>query len=287
MPEPEDSETSPPQRREADGPPTVQEAPPRWPSTAAKPAQGRWPGKPVEPSSCLIVGRARGRAAASAAWCIVVVARPARARHVRREPAHGRCSVRGRWAARARPTRHRARRGLAPLVARSSGLRPLEQTVDVDAGQEPPVPHRARSLKPEAPARDAAEERPSRPGRQRAAAAHRHTPVEPRRRRAKTPESLRSRRPSHRRRRRSPPSSIGEEGADIIVDGKSVGKMPNAKARDLEIGKTYKFTGRSARATRRSRRVQSDGNPEVQGRGRAGGRSRRLGAKPNPAPAEP
>ncbi len=39
---------------------------------------------------------------------------------------------------------------------------------------------------------------------------------------------------------------VGDSGAEIQVEGKSVGQTPNAKASNLAIGKTYKFVARRA-----------------------------------------
>jgi len=56
---------------------------------------------------------------------------------------------------------------------------------------------------------------------------------------------------------------VGDSGAEIQVDGKSVGQTPNAKAANLAIGKTYKFVAKRAGYKPFSGQFESDGSPEV------------------------
>ncbi|NNB88981.1 protein kinase [Corallococcus exiguus] len=55
----------------------------------------------------------------------------------------------------------------------------------------------------------------------------------------------------------------GQEGAEITVDGKSLGKLPGAKLGDLEVGKKYTFTAKRAGFKPFSGDFTSSGNTEV------------------------
>ncbi|MFB1483772.1 protein kinase [Corallococcus sp. RDP092CA] len=55
----------------------------------------------------------------------------------------------------------------------------------------------------------------------------------------------------------------GQEGAEISVDGKSLGKLPGAKLGDLEIGKKYTFTAKRAGFKPYSGDFTSNGDTEV------------------------
>jgi hypothetical protein len=55
----------------------------------------------------------------------------------------------------------------------------------------------------------------------------------------------------------------GDSGAEIQVDGKSVGQTPNAKAQNLAIGKTYKFVARRSGYKPYTGEFSYDGNPEL------------------------
>ncbi|QAT84168.1 serine/threonine protein kinase [Corallococcus coralloides] len=55
----------------------------------------------------------------------------------------------------------------------------------------------------------------------------------------------------------------GQEGAEISVDGKSLGKLPGAKLGDLEMGKKYTFTAKRSGFKPFSGDFTSDGNAEV------------------------
>ncbi|NPC71432.1 serine/threonine-protein kinase [Corallococcus exiguus] len=55
----------------------------------------------------------------------------------------------------------------------------------------------------------------------------------------------------------------GQEGAEITVDGKSLGKLPGAKLGDLEMGKKYTFTAKRAGFKPFSGDFTSSGNTEV------------------------
>ncbi|RKG83571.1 PEGA domain-containing protein [Corallococcus sp. CA049B] len=55
----------------------------------------------------------------------------------------------------------------------------------------------------------------------------------------------------------------GQEGAEISVDGKSLGKLPGAKLGDLEMGKKYTFTAKRSGFKPFSGDFTSNGNTEV------------------------
>ncbi|WP_257462371.1 serine/threonine-protein kinase [Archangium lipolyticum] len=56
---------------------------------------------------------------------------------------------------------------------------------------------------------------------------------------------------------------VGEAGAEIEVDGKRVGKTPDAKLSDLSIGKSYSFTVKRAGYKPFSSKFRSEGETEV------------------------
>ncbi len=56
----------------------------------------------------------------------------------------------------------------------------------------------------------------------------------------------------------------GDSGAEIVVDGKSIGKTPGARLADLKVGKTYKFKAKRAGYKTYSGEFSSDGEPEVE-----------------------
>ncbi|QRO01156.1 protein kinase [Archangium violaceum] len=56
---------------------------------------------------------------------------------------------------------------------------------------------------------------------------------------------------------------VGEAGAEIEVDGKRVGKTPDAKLNDLAIGKNYSFTVKRAGYKPFSSKFRSEGETEV------------------------
>ncbi|KFE66604.1 serine/threonine protein kinase [Hyalangium minutum] len=56
---------------------------------------------------------------------------------------------------------------------------------------------------------------------------------------------------------------VGNSGAEIQVDGKSVGQTPNAKAANLAIGKTYRFVAKRAGYKTFTGEFEGDGSSEV------------------------
>jgi serine/threonine protein kinase len=54
----------------------------------------------------------------------------------------------------------------------------------------------------------------------------------------------------------------GEDGAEVSLDGKSLGRTPGARARDLEVGKTYKFSVKLAGYKLFRGRFTPDGSSE-------------------------
>lgn len=56
---------------------------------------------------------------------------------------------------------------------------------------------------------------------------------------------------------------VGEDGAEIKVDGKSAGQTPNAKLANLSIGKTYKFVASRAGYKPYAGEFKSDGDSEL------------------------
>jgi hypothetical protein len=57
---------------------------------------------------------------------------------------------------------------------------------------------------------------------------------------------------------------VGEAGAEVEVDGKRVGTMPNVKVADLSIGKTYAFSVKRAGYKTFSGKIRSKGETEVE-----------------------
>ncbi|ADO73320.1 serine/threonine protein kinase [Stigmatella aurantiaca] len=120
------------------------------------------------------------------------------------------------------------------VVARASGYQRKEMMVKILAGQKPlPVLLKLQ--------REAEEKRPP------AEIAQKPDPV------PAPPPTVGDPPPSKPAVPQEPPKPptfqvvfVGNKGAEIVVDGKSAGQTPNAKAADLVAGKTYKFVAKLA-----------------------------------------
>jgi serine/threonine protein kinase len=148
------------------------------------------------------------------------------------------------------PGEHRVRAG-------ADGFEPLEMPVTITAGQKPqPVVLKLRR-EGAAGSGESPQKPPPEPGQ--AAGTPEKPPPEPV---ANTqPETTKPPEPA------APKTFVavfvGEAGAEIQLDGKSVGQTPNAKAANLAIGKTYKFVARRAGYKPYTGEIEYDGKPEL------------------------
>ncbi len=173
--------------------------------------------------------------------------------------------------------------GAHRVLAAAPGFKVLEQTVNVTEGQAPQAV--TLTLQPEAPpAEPAPAKPPTEPGEVAAAPGNTEPPKDPQATEAvakapeTTPEPPKPTEPE-------PPKTFvavfaGESGAEIQVDGKTVGQTPNAKLADLSIDKTYKFVARRAGYKPYSGEFKYGGAPELTV-------EFELEKEPPPKPAEP
>ncbi|MDC0708928.1 protein kinase [Stigmatella sp. ncwal1] len=139
------------------------------------------------------------------------------------------------------------------VVARAPGFQRKEMTVKILAGQKPqPVLLKLQ--------RESEEKRPPVEVAQK--------PPEPGSARPSTAEAPPPSKPVAPQEPPKPPTFqavfVGNKGAEILVDGKSAGQTPNAKAADLVAGKTYKFVARLAGYKPFSGEFEYEGQPEQQ-----------------------
>ncbi|MFL5322571.1 MAG: PEGA domain-containing protein, partial [Myxococcaceae bacterium] len=90
---------------------------------------------------------------------------------------------------------------------------------------------------------------------------------------AKTPDEVAQKTPDTQKtppKENTPPAPTvfsakfsGDDGVEISLDGKSIGKTPNAKASELKIGKSYTWTGKRAGFKPASGTVSYSGDPVV------------------------
>ena len=148
------------------------------------------------------------------------------------------------------------------VVAAADGFVPLEQMVNVVESKNPmPV---ALKLKPEgsaAPTEEPPSEKPSEQDKVADGSQDAQPKNPPPDTATKDPETPKPTQPEK-------PKTfvavfVGDSGAEIQVDGKSVGQTPNAKAANLAIGKTYKFVAKRAGYKPFAGQFESDGSPEV------------------------
>jgi serine/threonine protein kinase len=150
------------------------------------------------------------------------------------------------------------------VMAAADGFEVLETTVTITAGQKPqPMPLKLkRSGGSEPPPDKAPDETPKPPDKP--VTATKPPDSEPV---AKNPDAPKEPVPP----KPTPPEPpktfvavfVGEDGADIKVDGKSAGKTPNAKLPNLSIGKTYKFVASRAGYKPYSGEFKSEGDSEL------------------------
>jgi eukaryotic-like serine/threonine-protein kinase len=140
------------------------------------------------------------------------------------------------------------------VVAAADGFVPLEQMVNVVESKNPtPI---ALKLKPESGAGTTEEPQPDTQPSEPDKVAQGSQDAQP-----KNPETPKPTEPEK-------PKTfvavfVGDSGAEIQVDGKTIGQTPSAKAANLAIGKTYKFVARRAGYKPFSGEFEYDGSPEV------------------------
>ncbi|WP_224249300.1 serine/threonine protein kinase [Hyalangium gracile] len=155
------------------------------------------------------------------------------------------------------------------VFAGADGFAPLEQTITVVEGQKPlPV---VLKLKPEGNAgtdeQPPPDKQPSEPDKVAGGDSTETPPKDP-----ANPDAV-AKNPDTPKDSPKPPEPekpktfaavfVGDTGAEIQVDGKSVGQTPNAKAANLAIGKTYKFVARRSGYKPFTGEFEYDGSPEV------------------------
>jgi serine/threonine protein kinase len=149
--------------------------------------------------------------------------------------------------------------GQHKLVAAAEGYLPHEQAVNVTEGKNP-VPVVVK-LKPEGAATpEDPDKQPDEPGKDPGEA--QDPPKNPPETVAKPPETPKPDEPD--KPKTFAAVFLGDEGAEILVEGKPVGQTPDAKAQNLAVGKTYKFVARRAGYKPFTGEFKYDGNPEVE-----------------------
>ncbi|HVG59668.1 MAG TPA: serine/threonine-protein kinase [Hyalangium sp.] len=147
--------------------------------------------------------------------------------------------------------------GQHKLVAAAEGFLPQERAVNVTDGKNPLMV--ALKLSPEGAATaEDPDKQPDEPGKDPGEA--QDPPKNPPETVAKPPDTPKPDEPD------APKTFaavfLGDEGAEILVDGKPVGQTPDAKAQNLAVGKTYKFVARRAGYKPFAGEFKYDGNPE-------------------------
>jgi len=150
------------------------------------------------------------------------------------------------------------------VMAAADGFEVLETTVTITEGQKPqPMPLKLkRSGGGETPTEKEPDETPTPPDKpETPAKGPGSAPV------AKNPDATKDPAPS---KPTTPEPAktfvavfVGEDGAEIKVDGKPAGKTPNAKLANLSIGKTYKFVASRAGYKPYSGEFKSNGDSEL------------------------
>ncbi|MBN1207238.1 MAG: protein kinase [Myxococcaceae bacterium] len=150
------------------------------------------------------------------------------------------------------------------VVAGAPGFEPLEMPVTITAGQKPqPV---VLKLRPEGAA--AAGGSPQKPPSEPDSAGATGTTEEPPKKDPPSPDPVAANPDTQKPPEPEAPKTfmavfVGEAGAEIQLDGKSVGQTPNAKAANLAIGKTYKFVARRAGYKPYTGEFEYEGDPEL------------------------
>jgi hypothetical protein len=151
------------------------------------------------------------------------------------------------------------------VTASADGFERLETTITITAGQKPqPMPLKLkRSGGGEPPPEKGPGETPQEPDKPETAAKD-PAPAAPV---AKNPDATKEPVPPKPATPEPPKTFVavfmGDEGAEIKVDGKSAGRTPNAKLANLSIGKTYKFVASRAGYKPYSGEFKSDGDSEL------------------------
>jgi serine/threonine protein kinase len=167
--------------------------------------------------------------------------------------------------------------GQHQVTASAPGFKPRQETVTVVAGQTPVVALKLEPLSKAAARNEPAQEEPKAPVAE--------TPKEPANEEKQPAETPREEepavavndpkpeepKPTEEPKPEEPAKPekftalfAGESGVEIVVDGKSVGKTPNARLADLKVGKTYRFTAKRAGFKPFSGKFSSSGEPEVE-----------------------
>jgi serine/threonine protein kinase len=174
--------------------------------------------------------------------------------------------------------------GSHKVMAAADGFEVLETTVDIKAGQKPqpmtlklkrsgggePPPDKEPTEEPDRPEAPPKEPAPAEP----VANKNPETPKEPPPPRPEPPKTFVA-------------VFVGDEGADIKVDGKSVGQTPKAKLSNLAIGKTYKFVASRAGYKPYAGEFKSDGDTELTVEFTLEKEATKVAEPPKPAPPKP
>ncbi|NOJ97114.1 protein kinase [Corallococcus coralloides] len=145
--------------------------------------------------------------------------------------------------------------GIHSVTASAPGYQPVTQQIEVTAGQAAaPI---LLSLRSDSPTPKPQEPKPPEPPPTAPPVVVDNTPP------PTTPET-----PPEKPVEPTAPTTFtalfeGQEGAEISVDGKSLGKLPGAKLGDLEMGKKYTFTAKRSGFKPFSGDFTSNGNTEV------------------------
>jgi serine/threonine protein kinase len=182
--------------------------------------------------------------------------------------------------------------GKHKIMAAAPGFQTLEQTVEIAVSEQPlPMPLK---LKPET----AGGETPT-PDKQPGEVAKRPDPPETP---SKPPDAVanNTETPKDPPKQADPPKQpepekpktfmavfVGNPGAEIQVDGKSVGQTPNAKLPNLQAGKTYKFAAKLAGHKPYAGEFEYEGSPELKVEFELEKEPEKVVTKPPPPQPEP
>jgi serine/threonine protein kinase len=149
--------------------------------------------------------------------------------------------------------------GQHKLVAAAEGFQPREQVVNVTEGKNPVMV--SVKLKPEGSATaDDPDKQPTEPGKEPGET--QDPPKNPPETVVKNPDTPKPVEPD--KPKTFAAVFVGDEGAEILVDGKPVGQTPNAKAPNLAVGKTYKFVAKRAGYKPFTGELKYEGDPELE-----------------------
>jgi eukaryotic-like serine/threonine-protein kinase len=224
------------------------------PGKGAKPGPGGLGGLPVSPKVLIIAGAAVvllgiigtvvALATGSSKGSIMITVEPATAKAVLRVDGQ---PVKPDTVIELEPGQHK-------LIAAAEGFLPLEQALNVTESETPTmVPVKLRPENAERPP----DKQPDDPGKDPDEG--QDPPKDPDTV-AKNPDTP----PTPEKPKTFAAIFVGDAGAEVLVDGKTVGQTPNAKAPNLAIGKTYKFVARRAGYKPFAGEFKYSGSPEVE-----------------------